>query len=72
MTKRNGIRIDKALQALNFPASRAQLVDFATDREAGAETLAALRSIPAGHYANKDEGPPWFVVATGHVCQRRG
>lgn len=53
MTKRDEIRVDKALQGLDFPATREQLVDFATDREADAETLAALRSVPAGDYANK-------------------
>lgn len=55
MTKRDEIRVDKALQGLEFPATREQLVDFATDREADAETLTALRSIPAGHYANKEQ-----------------
>lgn len=55
MTKRDDIRTDKALQGLEFPATREQIVDFATDREAEAETLAALRSIPAGHYGNKDQ-----------------
>jgi len=53
MTKRDEIRVDKALQGLDFPATREQLIDFATDREADTETLAALRSIPAGDYANK-------------------
>lgn len=53
MTKRDEIRVDKALQGLEFPADREQLVDFATDRAADAETLAALRGIPAGQYANK-------------------
>ncbi|TDC90373.1 DUF2795 domain-containing protein [Saccharopolyspora aridisoli] len=55
MTKRDEMRVDKALQGLEFPADREQLVDFATDREADAETLTALRSIPARQYANKDE-----------------
>ncbi|MBQ0926773.1 MULTISPECIES: DUF2795 domain-containing protein [Saccharopolyspora] len=55
MTKRDEMRVDKALQGLEFPADREQLVDFATDREADSETLTALRSIPARRYANKDE-----------------
>jgi hypothetical protein len=53
VTKRDEIRVEKALQGLEFPASRAQLIEFATDREADPETLAALRSVPAGEYANK-------------------
>lgn len=55
MTKRDEIRVDKALQGLEFPATHEQLVDFATDREADAETLTALRSIPGGQYANKEQ-----------------
>lgn len=55
MTKRDEIRIEKALQGLEFPATHEQLVDFATDREADAETLTALRSIPVGYYANKQQ-----------------
>ena len=54
MTKRDELRVDKALQGLEFPASHEQLLEFATDREADAETLAALRALPAGQYANKD------------------
>lgn len=53
MTKRDELRVDKALQGLEFPASREHLIDFATDREVDAETLAALRALPAGNYANK-------------------
>lgn len=55
MTKRDELRVDKALQGLEFPASHDQLFEFATDRAAGAETLAALRALPAGQYGNKDE-----------------
>lgn len=55
MTKRDELRVEKALQGFEFPAEREQMVDFASDREADAETLAALRSIPAGRYASKDE-----------------
>lgn len=55
MTKRDEMRVDKALQGLEFPVDRERMVDFAADREADAETLAALRSLPAGQYANKDQ-----------------
>lgn len=55
MTKRDELRVDKALQGLEFPASRDQLIEFATDRQADAETLAALRALPVGRYANKAE-----------------
>ncbi len=55
MTKRDEMRVEKALQGLEFPATHQQLVEFANDREADAETLAALRGIPTGQYANKQE-----------------
>lgn len=55
MTKRDEARIDKALQGLEFPATHEQLIEFATDRGAGAETVTALRALPAGRYANKEE-----------------
>ncbi|RRO15662.1 DUF2795 domain-containing protein [Saccharopolyspora rhizosphaerae] len=55
MTKRDELRVDKALQGLDFPADRDQIIDFATDRGADAETLAALRSLPATQFANKDD-----------------
>lgn len=54
MTKRDELRVQKALQGLEFPASHDQLLDFATDREPDRETLAALRALPAGQYANKE------------------
>lgn len=55
MTKRDEMRVEKALQGAGFPASREQLIQFATEREADAETLAALRAIPAAEYADKDQ-----------------
>ncbi|WP_406692548.1 DUF2795 domain-containing protein [Saccharopolyspora sp. ID03-671] len=55
MTRRDDMRVAKALQGLDFPADRDQILDFATDREADAETLSALRSIPSARYASKDE-----------------
>lgn len=55
MTKRDKIRVGKALQGIEFPAERDQLLEFATDREADSETIAALRSVPAGEYANKTQ-----------------
>lgn len=55
MTKRDELRVDKALQGVEFPATREQLLDFAAEREADRETLAALRAIPAGQYGNKSQ-----------------
>lgn len=55
MTKRDELRVEKALQGLEFPTSHDQLLDFATDRAADRETLAALRALPAGQYANKED-----------------
>ncbi len=55
MTKRDELRVEKALQGLEFPASKDQLLDFATDRVGDAETLAALRALPAGQYTSKED-----------------
>lgn len=55
MTKRDEIRVGKALQGLEYPATREQLLAYARDRQADAETLAALRAVPAGQYANKTQ-----------------
>lgn len=54
MTKRDELRVEKALQGLEFPANRDKILDFATDRAADAETLTALQALPAGEYASKD------------------
>lgn len=55
MTERDQIRVRKALQGADFPASREDLLDYATTRQADSETLVGLRAVPAGHYGSLDE-----------------
>ncbi|MQA13599.1 MAG: DUF2795 domain-containing protein [Pseudonocardiaceae bacterium] len=55
MTDRDELRVRKALQGMDFPADRDQLLDYATDRSAGQRTVEALRALPAGSYGSVDE-----------------
>jgi hypothetical protein len=55
MTRRDELRVTKALQGADFPADRAALLDYAQTRVADAETLQALRALPDRRYANLQE-----------------
>ena len=55
MTDRDDIRVRKALQGKDFPASRSELIEYATDRDVDQQTLTALSALPAGTYGNADE-----------------
>lgn len=56
MTQRDEIRIDKALQGASFPASKADLLDYARARvHDSPKTLHALDAIPDREYADKDD-----------------
>ncbi|MEJ2870907.1 DUF2795 domain-containing protein [Actinomycetospora sp. OC33-EN08] len=56
MTDRDDARVRKALQGMDFPASRNDVVAYATDRgEVDEKTLVALGDLPAGDYASVDE-----------------
>lgn len=55
MTTRDELRAEKALQGLEFPASKAQLIDYANERSATPKTLQALEALPDRQYGNKDE-----------------
>lgn len=55
MTERDQIRVRKALQGADFPASRDDLLFYATTREADSETMVGLRAVPAGEYGSLDE-----------------
>lgn len=66
MTERDDIRVRKALQGMDFPAERNDLVAYATDRgESDDATLTALGALPEGRYSSLDD-----VVAA--VPQRPG
>lgn len=55
MTTRDDLRTAKALQGMEFPASKAELLDYASDRSADAKTMQALESIPESRFANMDD-----------------
>ncbi len=55
MTKRDELRVRKALQGASFPANPAQLLTYATDRGADEKTRRALEALPHGSYANLEE-----------------
>lgn len=55
MTRRDDIRVAKALQGAEFPADRQALLDYAVARDADPETLEALRALPEGRYASSRE-----------------
>jgi hypothetical protein len=46
MTTRDELRAEKALQGMEFPASKTELIDYATERSATAKTLQALEALP--------------------------
>lgn len=66
MTDRDDARVRKALQGKDFPASRNELVEYATDRgEIDDPTLTALADLPEANYESLED-----VVAA--VPQRPG
>lgn len=55
MTTRDELRAEKALQGMEFPASKTELIDYATERSATAKTLQALQALPDRQFENKDD-----------------
>lgn len=55
MTDADDRRVRKAIQGVDFPASKATLVAYAEERAADARALRALRALPSGDYGNSDE-----------------
>lgn len=55
MTTRDELRAEKALQGMEFPASKQELVDYAAERSATAKTQQALHALPDRQFANKDD-----------------
>lgn len=54
MTDADERRVAKALQGLEFPASKENIVAFATERGAHEKTMRALQALPGGSYADSD------------------
>lgn len=55
MTDRDDLRADKALQGMSFPATKADLLDYARTREPAPKTLQSLEALPDREFQNKDE-----------------
>lgn len=55
MTDADDRRVRKAIQGVEFPASKATLVTYAEQRAADPRTLRALRALPTRDYGNSDE-----------------
>ncbi|HEY2222882.1 DUF2795 domain-containing protein [Actinomycetospora sp.] len=56
MTDHDDARVRKALQGMDFPATRNQLVEYATDRgEIDDATLTALAGLPEARYGSIDD-----------------
>lgn len=55
MTDRDDLRVAKALQGADFPASTQQLVEYAATRGSDVKTLEILRALPDRQFAHKDE-----------------
>ncbi|MBW0101657.1 DUF2795 domain-containing protein [Pseudonocardia sp. KRD291] len=55
MTRRDDLRVDKALQGADFPADRRTLLTYAQERGADEETLEAMRALPERTYARASE-----------------
>ena len=55
MTRRDDVRVDKALQGAAFPADRQALLTYAQERGADEETLEAIRALPERDYGKMAE-----------------
>lgn len=55
MTRRDDLRVDKALQGAGFPADRAALVDYARSHDVDEKTLDTLKELPNRQYVNGDD-----------------
>ncbi|QGK68549.1 DUF2795 domain-containing protein [Allosaccharopolyspora coralli] len=55
MTDRDELRASKALQGLQFPTTKADMVEYARERSASEGTLRALEALPEGQYANREQ-----------------
>ncbi|GAB3259932.1 DUF2795 domain-containing protein [Arthrobacter pigmenti] len=55
MTDRDELRAEKALQGVDFPASKEELISYAENRGADAKSLQALRALPDQRFNSLDE-----------------
>lgn len=55
MTARDELRVSKALQGLEFPATKARIVEFAQTRDADAKTQRALSALADREYVDGND-----------------
>lgn len=55
MTERDKIRVAKALQGLEFPTSKEQVLAYAEERSADWRTVEELRGLPEGEFGSTEE-----------------
>ena len=55
MTTRDDMRASKALQGMDFPATKDTLIEYAEPRGADQKSLQALRTLPEKEFGNMDE-----------------
>lgn len=55
MTDRDDLRARKALQGADFPATRADLVAYAQERDVDPKMMQALHALPDRQFENMDD-----------------
>lgn len=55
MTNADQRRVRKALQGMEFPATKQDMLTYVDDRGAGTATEKAVRALPDGTYDSADE-----------------
>lgn len=55
MTTRDDMRASKALQGMDFPATKGTLLEYAESRGADEKSLQALRMLPEKEFGNMNE-----------------
>lgn len=55
MTERDQIRVAKALQGLEFPASKEQVLAYAQERSADQRTMQELKGLPDRNFGSTEE-----------------
>lgn len=55
MTKRDEMRVLKAVQGLEYPATASTIYEYARTRDVDEQTLRALSALPQGEYGSSAE-----------------
>lgn len=55
MTKEDERRVTKAVQGLQYPASKRQVVDYVRERGGDEKTVRAVQELPEGTYHDSEQ-----------------